>query len=177
MKYLSLLIIPFFIMSCALEKEETNQVDSVFSFTTASVKIDNVSNNSNVYFFPPACIDFTKGGGVINYTIISKGNYGSTDVDAVIRNSYLQFDRARIYLNDTPIEIARPENLKYNSSVSLEAPLTKDMLGSLLEGTYRLEIELVASEFNGNNVSTALKNTFSGYFGEVTLDFIGRGCQ
>lgn len=177
MKYLSLLIIPFFIMSCALEKEETNQVNSVFAFTEASVKVDSITNGSNVYTFPPACINFINGSGVIKYTIKSNGLYGKDVTDSTIRNSYLRFDKARIYLNDTPIDIARPENLKYNSSVSLEVPLTKDMLGSLLEGTYRLEIELVASEFNGKDVNTALNNTFSNNFGEVTLDFIGRGCQ
>ncbi len=37
MRYWAALIIPFFIMSCALEKETTDEVNGVFAFTTASV--------------------------------------------------------------------------------------------------------------------------------------------
>lgn len=180
MKYLAALIIPFFIMSCALEKESTDQVDSVFSFTTASVKVDSIINGTNTYAFPPACIDFVQGGdGVIKYTIKSNGHYGSNDVDSIIRNSYLRFDRARLYFNDIAIDIDLPGDLKYNSELKLETAITQSIAraAGLTDGTYSLEIEMVASEFNGNDVNTALNNTFSGYFGNVTLDFIGRGCQ
>lgn len=177
MKYLAALIIPFFIMSCALEKEETNQVNSVFAFTEASVKIDSVTNGTNTYTLPPACIDFTKGNGVITYTIKSNGLYGKDVTDSVIRNSYLRFDRARLYLNDTVINIDLPSNLKYNAEMSFDVTLTQSDVTGLTDGTYRLEIEMVASEFSGKDVNTALNNTFSNYFGNVTLDFIGQGCQ
>lgn len=180
MKYLAALIIPFFIMSCALEKESSDQVDSIFNCTRASVKIDSVTNGSNIYTYPPACIDFVQGGdGVIKYTIKSDGLYGSSDVDSIIRNSYLRFDKARLYFNDIPIDIPLPQNLQYNNTLTPEIALTQsDMRAAgLTDGTYRLEIEMVASEFNGNGISTVLSNTFSGYFGNVTLDFIGRGCQ
>ncbi|WP_300707354.1 hypothetical protein [uncultured Brachyspira sp.] len=116
---------------------------------------------------------------MIKYTIKSNGHYGS-DVDKIIGNSYLRFDRARLYLNDTAIDIKVLENLTYNAEISLEAALTQSdaRAAGLSDGTYRLEIEMVASEFNGDGYSTgALSNTFSGYFGNVTLDFINRGCQ
>lgn len=178
MKYLAALIIPFFIMSCALEKESTNQVDSIFSFTTASVKIDSVANGTNTYTLPPACIDFTKGDGIIRYTLKSEGHYGS-DVDNIIRNSYIRFTRARFYLNDAVINIDLPQDIKYNGSVTNEVALTKHMIDAagVTDGTYSLEIEMVASEYNGNGINTALNNTFSNYFGEVTIDSIGKGCQ
>lgn len=178
MKYLLALIMPFFIVSCAFEKEQSDSVSSIFQFTTASVKIDSVTNGTNTYTVPPACIDFTKGSGVISYTLKSDGHYGSTDVDSVIRNSYLRFDRARLYLNDTAIDIIPvPENLRYNAETSLDVELTIDMIGSLQDGTYSLEIEMVASEFNGNGINTASNNTFSNYFGEVIISSAGQGCQ
>lgn len=184
MKYLAALIIPFFIMSCALEKETTDYVNGVFNYTTASVKIDSVTNGTNTYTAAPACIDFVQGGkggdGVIKYTIKSDGHYGSSDVDSIIRKSYLRFDKARLYFNDIPIDIIPlPENLTYNNTLTAEIALTQSdaRAAGLTDGTYRLEIEMVASEFGGNGISTVLSNTFSGYFGNVTLDFIGRGCQ
>lgn len=180
MKYLAALIIPFFIMSCALEKESSDQVNGVFNFTTASVKIDSVTNGSNIYTFPPACIDFVQGGdGVIKYTIKSSGHYGTSDVDSIIRDSELRFVRARLYLNDIPIDIPLPQNIKYNNTLTSEIALTQSdaRAAGLTDGTYILEIEMVASEYNGNGSNTVLNNTFSGYFGNVTLDFIGSGYQ
>ena len=183
MKYLAALIIPFFIMSCALEKESSDQVNGVFNFTTASVKIDSVTNGTNIYTLPPACIDFVQGGqggdGVIQYTIKSSGHYGTSDVDSIIRDSELRFVRARLYFNDIPIDITLPQDIKYNNTVTSEFALTKRMIDAaqITDGTYRLEIEMVASEYNGNGSNTVLNNTFSGYFGNVTLDFIGSGCQ
>lgn len=179
MKYLAALIIPFFIMSCALEKETTDYVNGVFNYTTASVKIDSVTNGSNIYAFPPACINFINGSGVIKYTIKSNGHYGS-DVDKLIGKSYLRFDRARLYLNDIAIDIEVPQNLTYNDALSKDLILTKGMIDAaqITDGTYRLEIEMVASEFNGDGYSTgALSNTFSGYFGDVIISSVGQGCQ
>ena len=181
MKYLAALIIPFFIMSCALEKETTDYVNGVFNYTTASVKIDSVTNGTNIYTLPPACIDFVQGGdGVIKYTIKSSGHYGSNDVDSIIRDSELRFVRARLYFNDIPIDITPlPQNIKYNNTLTSEIALTQSdaRAAGLTDGTYSLEIEMVASEYNGNGSNTVLNNTFSGYFGNVTLDFIGSGCQ
>lgn len=184
MKYLAALIIPFFIMSCALEKETTDYVNGVFNFTTASVKIDSVTNGTNIYTLPPACIDFVQGGqggdGVIQYTIKSSGHYGTSDVDSIIRDSELRFVRARLYFNDIPIDITPlPQNIKYNNTLTSEIALTQSdaRAAGLTDGTYSLEIEMVASEYNGNGSNTVLNNTFSGYFGNVTLDFIGSGCQ
>lgn len=179
MKYLAALIIPFFIMSCALEKESSDQVNGVFNFTTASVKIDSVTNGTNIYTLPPACINFINGSGVIKYTIKSSGHYGTSDVDSIIRDSELRFVRARLYFNDIPIDIPLPQNIKYNNTLTSEIALTQSDArdAGLTDGTYSLEIEMVASEYNGNGSNTVLNNTFSGYFGNVTLDFIGRGCQ
>lgn len=180
MKYLAALIIPFFIMSCALEKESSDQVNGVFNCTTASVKIDSVTNGTNIYTLPPACIDFVQGGdGVIQYTIKSSGHYGTSDVDSIIRDSELRFVRARLYFNDIPIDIPLPQNIKYNNTLTSEIALTQSdaRAAGLTDGTYSLEIEMVASEHNGNGSNTVLNNTFSGYFGNVTLDFIGKGCQ
>ena len=181
MKYLAALIIPFFIMSCALEKETTDYVNGVFNYTTASVKIDSVTNGSNIYTLPPACIDFVQGGdGVIQYTIKSSGHYGTSDVNPIIRDSELRFVRARLYFNDIPIDITPlPQNIKYNNTLTSEIALTQSdaRAAGLTDGTYSLEIEMVASEYNGNGSNTVLNNTFSGYFGNVTLDFIGSGCQ
>ena len=177
MRYWAALIIPFFIMSCALEKETTDEVNGVFAFTTASVDIDSITNGTNTY--PPVCIDFIQGDGTVKYTISSEGLYGSSNVDPVIRNSYLRFTRARLYFNDIPIEIDHPEDLKYNSRVTLEAVIEKSMIDAaeIADGTYRLEIEMVASEYNGNGHNTVLNNTFSDYFGEVTISSIGQGCK
>lgn len=171
MRYWAALIIPFFIMSCALEKETTDEVNGVFAFTTASVDIDSITNGTNTYKFPPVC--------TVKYTISSEGLYGSSNVDPVIRNSYLRFTRARLYFNDIPIEIDHPEDLKYNSRVTLEAVIEKSMIDAaeIADGTYRLEIEMVASEYNGNGHNTVLNNTFSDYFGEVTISSIGQGCK
>lgn len=175
MRYWAALIIPFFIMSCALEKETTDEVNGVFAFTTASVDIDSITNGTNTY----VCIDFIQGDGTVKYTISSEGLYGSSNVDPVIRNSYLRFTRARLYFNDIPIEIDHPEDLKYNSRVTLEAVIEKSMIDAaeIADGTYRLEIEMVASEYNGNGHNTVLNNTFSDYFGEVTISSIGQGCK
>lgn len=85
MRYWAALIIPFFIMSCALEKETTDEVNGVFAFTTASVDIDSITNGTNTYKFPPVCIDFIQGDGTVKYTISSEGLYGSSNVDPVIR--------------------------------------------------------------------------------------------
>lgn len=177
MRYWAALIIPFFIMSCALEKETTDEVNGVFAFTTASVDIDSITNGTNTYKFPPVCIDFIQGDGTVKYTISSEGLYGSSNVDPVIRNSYLRFTRARLYFNDIPIEIDHPEDLKYNSRDTLEAVIEKSMIDAaeIADGTYRLEIEMVASEYNGHN--TVLNNTFSDYFGEVTISSICQGCK
>lgn len=183
MRYWAALIIPFFIMSCALEKETTDEVNGVFAFTTASVDIDSITNGTNTYKFPPVCIDFIQGDGTVKYTISSEGLYGSSNVDPVIRNSYLRFTRARLYFNDIPIKIDPPEDLKYNSRynsrVTLKAVIEKSMIDAaeIADGTYRLEIEMVASEYNGNGHNTVLNNTFSDYFGEVTISSIGQGCK
>lgn len=180
MRYWAALIIPFFIMSCALEKETTDEVNGVFAFTTASVDIDSITNGTNTYKFPPVCIDFIQGDGTVKYTISSEGLYGSSNVDPVIRNSYLRFTIARLYFNDIPIKIDPPEDLKYyNSPVTLEAVIEKRMIDAaeIADGTYRLEIEMVASEYNGNGHNTVLNNTFSDYFGEVTISSIGQGCK
>lgn len=178
MRYWAALIIPFFIMSCALEKETTDEVNGVFAFTTASVDIDSITNGTNTYKFPPVCIDFIQGDGTVKYTISSEGLYGSSNVDPVIRNSYLRFT-TRLYFNDIPIKIDHPEYLKYNSRVTLEAVIEKRMIDAaeIADGTYRLEIEMVASEYNGNGHNTVLNNTFSDYFGEVTISSIGQGCK
>lgn len=178
MRYWAALIIPFFIMSCALEKETTDEVNGVFAFTTASVDIDSITNGTNTYKFPPVCIDFIQGDGTVKYTISSEGLYGSSNVDPVIRNSYLRFTRARLYFNDIPIEIDH-QDLKYNSRVPLEAVIEKSMIDAaeIADGTYRLEIEMVASEYNGNGHNTVLNNTFSDYFGEVTISSIGQVCK
>lgn len=178
MRYWAALIIPFFIMSCALEKETTDEVNGVFAFTTASVDIDSITNGTNTYKFPPVCIDFIQGDGTVKYTISSEGLYGSSNVDPVIRNSYLRFTRARLYFNDIPIEIDH-QDLKYNSRVPLEAVIEKSMIDAaeIADGTYRLEIEMVASEYNGNGHNTVLNNTFSDYFGEVTIFSISQGCK
>lgn len=179
MRYWAALIIPFFIMSCALEKETTDEVNGVFAFTTASVDIDSITNGTNTYKFPPVFIDFIQGDGTVKYTISSEGLYGC-NVDPVIRNSYLRFTRARLYFNDIPIEIDHPEDLKYNNPpVTLEAVIEKSMIDAaeIADGTYRLEIEMVASEYNGNGHNTVLNNTFSDYFGEVTISSIGQGCK
>lgn len=180
MKYLAALIIPFFIMSCALEKETTDYVNGVFNFTTASVKIDSVTNGSNIYAFPPACIDFTKGNGIITYTVNSKGNYGdSSDVDSYIRNSELRISRARFYFNDIAVDFTPSQTtVKYANILPQDQIITKNMLPqSITDGTYRLEIEMVASEYDGNGNHTVLNNTFSGYFGDVIISSIGQGCQ
>lgn len=178
MKYLAVLIIPFFIMSCSLEKEETNYVNGVFSFTTASVNINSIKSGTNTYIPPSACIDFTKGSGVIKYTIKSNGHYGS-DVDKLIGKSYLRFDKARLHLNDIEIDIEVPQNLTYNDALPKDLILTKGMIDAaqITDGTYRLEIEMVASEYDGNGNHTVLNNTFSGYFGDVIISSIGQGCK
>lgn len=84
MRYWAALIIPFFIMSCALEKETTDEVNGVFAFTTASVDIDSITNGTNTYKFPPVCIDFIQGDGTVKYTISSEGLYGSSNVDTLL---------------------------------------------------------------------------------------------
>lgn len=180
MRYLAALIIPFFIMSCALEKETTDEVNGVFAFTTAQVDIDSITNGTNTYKFPPACIDFIQGDGTVKYTISSEGLYGSSNVDPVIRNSYLRFTRARLYFNDIPIDIVElPQNLMYDDKLPKKVIITKSMIDAakIADGTYRLEIEMVASEYNGNGHNTVLNNTFSDYFGEVTISSIGQGCK
>ena len=179
MKYLAALIMPFFILSCALEKESSDTISGVFSFTTASVGINNISNGSNTYTLPPACINFLQGDGVIRYTIKSSGHYGSNYVDALIRNSYLRITRARIYLNDAAIDIPAPQDIKYNAEVTQEVALTKSMIDAaqITDGTYTLSLEIVASEYNGNDINTALNESFSSYFGAVTISSIGQGCQ
>lgn len=181
MKYLAVLIIPFFIMSCSLEKEETNYVNGVFSFTTASVNINSIKSGTNTYIPPSACIDFTKGNGIITYTVNSKGNYGdSSDVDSYIRNSELRISRASFYFNDIAVDFTPSQTtVKYGNILPPQDQIiTKNMLPqSITDGTYRLEIEMVASEYDGNGNHTVLNNTFSGYFGDVIISSVGQGCK
>ncbi len=173
MKYYIVLIMSFLFISCALEKEETSYVNSIFEFTTASVRIDSINN----YRYAPACIDFFKGDNMLTYTIISDGKYGS-DVDAIIRNSYIQINRARLYFDDNYVDIPIPSNIKYNATVPQPEIITKSMVdkADIADGKYHLSIEMVASEYNGNGINTVLNEIFSYTFGEVMITSNGAGC-
>lgn len=174
MKYLITLIIPLFIFSCSMEKEETDYVDALFSYTTASVNIDNV----NGVVEKPVCMNFFEDNSTVNYTIKSKGHYGSNSVDPIIRDSEIRISRAKLYFNNQAVEIPTPSNIKYNGSITQPATVTKDMIDSagITDGTYTLSIEMVAGEYNGNNISTVLNKTFSSDFGEVIITSDGTGC-
>ena len=177
MKYLAAFIIPLFIMSCALEKEQSDSVSSVLQFTTASINIDNIDN----YTAAPACMNFNNGSSIIKYTINSKGHYGSTDVDAVIRNSYFHISRARLYFNGIILAIPIPgtSDIRYNASSSQEQEITKAMLNAvgITDGIYNLSIEMVVTEYNGNNIHTVANETISSTFGQVQIRSDGTGCQ
>lgn len=177
MKYFAALIIPLFIMSCALEKEQSDSVSSVLQFTTASIKIDSIDN----YTSAPACMDFNNRSSIIKYTINSKGHYGSTDVDSIIRNSYFHISRARLYFNGIILEIPihGTSDIKYNASYSQEQEITKAMLNNvgITDGIYNLSIEMVVTEYNGNNIHTVADETISSTFGQVQITSDGTGCQ
>ena len=181
MKYLAAFIIPLFIMSCALEKEQSDSVSSVLQFTTASINIDSIDN----YTSAPACMDFSNGSSTITYTVKSEGHYGpveSVDSDFV-RKSYFQINRARLYFNGISIDILpspNTVNVYYNQSYTQEQKITKEMLNAvgITDGTSGLSIEIVVSEYEGRNGNhTALNELVLSTFGQVTVTSDGTGCQ
>ena len=177
MKYFAALIIPLFIMSCALEKEQSDSVSSVLQFTTASIKIDSIDN----YTSAPACMNFSNGSSFVKYTVNSEGHYGSSDVDSYVRNSYFRITQARLYFNGIILEIPihGTSDIKYNASYSQEQEITKAMLNAvgITDGIYNLSIEMVVTEYNGNNIHTVADETISSTFGQVQITSDGTGCQ
>ena len=175
MRYLALLIIPIIIISCA--KEESDSVSSVLQFTTASIKIDSIDN----YTSAPACMNFSNGSSFVKYTVNSEGHYGSSDVDSYVRNSYFRITQARLYFNGIILEIPIPgtSDIKYNASYSQEQEITKAMLNAvgITDGIYNLSIEMVVTEYNGNNIHTVADETISSTFGQVQITSDGTGCQ
>lgn len=178
MKYFAALIIPLFIMSCALEKEQSDSVSSVLQFTTASINIDSIDN----YTAAPACMDFNNRSSIIKYTINSKGHYGSTDVDSFVKNSYFRISRVRLYFNDIYYEMPLPAktDIKYNDSYTQIQEIQKDSLNAvgIIDGIYNLSIEIVVSEYNGDTGNhTALNELVLSTFGQVQITSDGTGCQ
>lgn len=183
MKYLAALIIPFFIMSCALEKETTDYVNGVFQYTVASVKIDNIMYDGGApNTKPPVCIDFVNGNYNINYTIISNGIAGNSGVSNLIKDSKLKINFLKLYFNNIPLDVsnqAKDLEIGYNQSQPTKVVISESMLenAGITNGTYSFDIEVVATEFNGNNIHTVSNVTFGSLFGDVIIASNGQGCQ
>lgn len=180
MKYISLLIISLLVISCALEKEETDIMKAKFTFTIASVQIDNISNmtmNSNKKLCIPASTSYD-----FNYSATSNGFYGD-DTQSIIRNSYIESLSTKLYFyydctnstncSNISIDISNLPNLPYNQTVSGSSSINPADYGIVEGKEYLVSILVYGRERNGDGYHT-LDNQFSSDFGTVIFS---NNCQ
>lgn len=175
MRYLVTLFIALFIISCALEKEETDSLKAKFAFTIASIQMDNISGISM-----PAekrlCIP-SSSSYVFKYTAFSNGLYG-TDVESLIRNSYIESLSTKLYFyydckngtncSNISTDINKLPNLQYNKSVNGSTDIDIASHGIVEDKEYLVSILVYGRERNGEGTHTG-DNQFGSDFGTVVF--------
>ena len=176
MKKILVLFMPLFIISCALESEDTDTLYGKFAFTIAEAGIDNISNVA-MNESKKICIPYSNAA-TFNYHAVSKGMHGSTnDVDSLIRNSYIQSLSTKIYsyydctsstnCSNISVDVTNLPNLKYNETVS-GSHIIEDIstLGIVENKEYLVSIIINGREWSGNVNHTA-ERQFGSDFGTV----------
>lgn len=176
MKKILVLFMPLFIISCALESEDTDTLYGKFAFTIAEAGIDNISNVA-MNESKKICIPYSNAA-TFNYHAVSKGMHGSTnDVDSLIRNSYIESLSTKIYFyydctsstncSNISVDVTNLPNLKYNETVS-GSHIIEDIstLGIVENKEYLVSIIINGREWSGNGNHTA-ERQFVSDFGTV----------
>lgn len=164
MKKILVLFMPLFIISCALESEDTDKLYGKFAFTIAEAGIDNISN-------------VTMNAVTFNYHAVSKGMHGSTnDVDSLIRNSYIESLSTKIYFyydctsstncSNISVDVKNLPNLKYNETVSGSDVIDIPAIGIVEGKEYLVSIIINGREYSGNGNHT-VERQFGSDFGTV----------
>lgn len=175
MKYLLLLFIPFFLISCALESEDTDTLYGKFAFTIAEAGIDSI-DNVTMNTGKKICIPYSNAT-TFNYHAVSKGMHGSTnDVDSLIRNSYIESLLTKIYFyydctsstncSNISVDVKNLLNLKYNETVSRSHVIDIPAIGIVEGEEYLVSIIINGRERSGNGNHT-VERQFGSDFGTV----------
>ena len=173
MKKILVLFMPLFIISCALESEDTDTLYGKFAFTIAEAGIDNISNVA-MNESKKICVPYSSTT-TFNYHAKSSGTYG-TDTESIIRNSYIESLSTKIYFYydctsstncaSIPVEVTPLPNLQYNKSVTSSHVINIPGIGIVEGEEYLVSIIINGRERNGNEVHTA-DSQFGSYFGTV----------
>lgn len=174
MKYLLLLFIPFFLISCALESEDTDTLYGKFAFTIAEAGIGNISNVA-MNESKKICVPYSSTT-TFNYHAKSSGTYG-TDTESIIRNSYIESLLTKIYFyydctsstncSNISVDVTNLPNLKYNETVS-GSDVIEDIsaIGIVTDKEYLVSIIINGREWSGNGNHT-VERQFGSDFGTV----------
>lgn len=178
MKKILVLFMPLFIISCALESEDTDTLYGKFAFTIAEAGIDNISNvamnESNTG--KKICIPYSNAA-TFNYHAVSKGMHGSTnDVNSLIRNSYIQSLSTKIYFyydctsstncKNISVDVKNLPYLKYNETVSDSHVIDISAIDIVADKEYLVSIIINGRELSGNGNHT-VERQFGSDFGTV----------
>ena len=170
MKKILVLFMPLFIISCALESEDTDTLYGKFAFTIAEAGIDNISNVA-MNESKKICVPYSSTT-TFNCHAVSKGMHGSTnDVNSLIRNSYIESLSTKIYFYydctsstncaSIPVEVTPLPNLQYNKSVTSSHVINIPGIGIVEGEEYLVSIIINGRERNGNGVHTADSQQYS----------------
>lgn len=173
MKKILVLFMPLFIISCALESEDTDTLYGRFTFTIAEAGIDNISNVA-MNESKKICVPYSSTT-TFNYHAKSSGTYG-TDTESIIRNSYIESLSTKIYFyydctsstncKNFSVDVANLPQLKYNQTVTSSDVIDITAIGIVEGKEYLVSIIINGRERNGNGVHTA-DSQFGSDFGTV----------
>ena len=159
-KIIIALFMVIMVSACALEKEDSDKLYGVYSYTIASAVIDNITDNIT----QDNKITFN-----IEYTLSSNGKFDK-DPNSDIKNSYIEISSAKIYLYQGKNQIQSfdmntvtpNDRLMYNEIIKNNETITLDK--KLEQGEYIFSIIIQGREKSGNGIST-INNEFGGEFG------------
>lgn len=148
------------VSACALEKEDSDKLYGVYSYTIASAVIDNITDNIT---------QDNKTTFNIKYTLSSNGKLGDA-LDSNIKKSYIEISSAKIYLYQGQNQIQsfdmntiKPnDRLMYNEIRNDNETITLDK--KLEQGEYIFSIIIQGMEKDKDGRSTT-NNEFGGEFG------------
>ena len=161
-KIIIALFMVIMVSACALEKEDSDKLYGVYSYTIASAVIDNITDKIT----QDNKITFN-----IKYTLSSNGNWKfGDDTDSDIKKSYIEISSAKIYLYQGQNQIQsfdmntiKPnDRLMYNTNKKDNETITLDK--KLEKGEYIFSIIIQGREKSGKGIST-INNEFGGEFG------------
>lgn len=170
MKKILVLFMPLFIISCALESEDTDTLYGKFAFTIAEAGIDSISNVA-MNESKKICVPYSSTT-TFNYHAKSSGTYG-TDTESIIRNSYIESLSTKIYFYydctncaSIPVDVTPLPNLQYNKSVTSSHVIDIPDIGIVEGKEYLVSIIINGREWSGNGNHT-VERQFGSYFGTV----------